>query len=248
MKPLSVLKRSFLAIVKNDKFSRYLLAEKAASIIYPPYKFSDYGRLFVEDNKFLHYYEKLVGKDNYHSIDRKYTLNQLMKLTTKVAGDTAECGAYAGASSYLICQNIADLNKSHHIFDSFEGLSKPADADGEHWKKGDLSSAEDKIRQNLSEFDFVSYYVGWIPDTFYTKELKNKEFSFVHIDVDLHQPTLDSLKFFYEKLNPGGIILCDDYGFIQCPGAKLAMDTFFEDKPEEIVTLPTGQGFIIKSW
>ena len=47
-------------------------------------------------------------------------------------------------------------------------------------------------------------------------------------------------------MNPGGIILCDDYGFLTCPGAKTAMDAFFADKPEEIVNLPTGQGLVIK--
>ena len=42
------------------------------------------------------------------------------------------------------------------------------------------------------------------------------------------------------------MLLCDDYGFVTCPGATLAMDDFFDDKPEEIVHLPTGQGLVIK--
>lgn len=71
-------------------------------------------------------------------------------------------------------------------------------------------------------------------------------FCFVHIDVDLYQPTYDSLAFFYERTSSGGIILCDDYGFITCPGAKAAMDSFFLNKLERIVCLPTGQGFVVK--
>jgi O-methyltransferase len=74
---------------------------------------------------------------------------------------------------------------------------------------------------------------------------KHERFSFVHLDVDLYQPTMDSLEFFYGKMSPGNIILCDDYGFVTCPGAKKAMDSFFADKPEEIVSLPTGQGFVV---
>jgi hypothetical protein len=66
------------------------------------------------------------------------------------------------------------------------------------------------------------------------------------LDVDLYQPTLDSLTFFYEKMTQGGIILCDDYGFTTCPGAKKAMDSFLSDKPEEVVSLPTGQGFVVR--
>jgi len=246
MKPLSILKRLFLAITKNDEYSRYLLAEKATSLIYPSYKFSDYGRTFLLDREFKKMYEQLVSKDNYRSFDRKYTLNQLMRLVTNIPGDTVECGAYEGASSYFICQQITESNKSHHIFDSFQGLSEPSRSDGIYWKKGDLTSPEDKIKRNLSEFDFITYHTGWIPDTFHNKDLERKLFSFVHIDVDLYQPTHDSLQFFYDKLTVGGIILCDDYGSILCPGAKDAMDIFFKDKPEEIIELTTCQAFIIK--
>ena len=99
-------------------------------------------------------------------------------------------------------------------------------------------------RNNLSQFNFVKYYKGWIPDRF--SEVQMLTFSFVHIDVDLYQPTLDSIAFFYERLNKGGIMICDDYGFITCPGAKKAMDDFFRDKTEPVIMLTTGQAFIIK--
>lgn len=246
MRPLSILKRLYFSLVKGDEFSRYLIAEKVSSLIYPLYKFSEYGRIFLLDKAFIEQYTSISGKENYHSLDRKYTLQQLLKLTYNISGDTAECGAYKGASSYLICQSICSLKKKHHIFDSFQGLSEPLLSDGAYWKKGDLTTNEEKIRHNLSEFNFISYHIGWIPETFGNKEIENKEFSFVHVDVDLYQPTYDSLFFFYNKLSTGGIILCDDYGFIQCPGAKEAVDTFFQDKPEEVIALPTGQAFIIK--
>ena len=73
------------------------------------------------------------------------------------------------------------------------------------------------------------------------------KFSFVHIDVDLYEPTHDSLSFFYERLVPGGIIVCDDYGSEACPGAYKACNDFIADKPEEIVHLTGGQGVIVKS-
>ena len=96
------------------------------------------------------------------------------------------------------------------------------------------------------DFDFVVFHSGWIPEKFH--EVSDVRFCFVHLDVDLFQPTLDSLSFFYDKMSPGGIILCDDYGFITCPGARKAMNSFFADKPEEIVSLPTGQGFVVKRY
>jgi len=240
-----MLKTLARALQSGPEYTRYVIAEIFTKIIYKPYKFSEFGRNFLYDAKFIRYYDNLSGADNYRSFDRKYTLDQLMKLVISVPGDTAECGAYQGASSFLICQRIVGLKKKHHIFDSFEGLSAPGEKDGSYWKKGDLSTSERIIRKNLKPFDFVVYHKGWIPDTF--GNVNDNTFCFVHLDVDLFEPTLDSLNFFYPKMSAGGIILCDDYGFSTCPGAKMAMDNFFADKNEKIVNLTTGQGLVIKT-
>lgn len=243
MKVITGLRLIFKAL-EGDEYSRFILAEKLSRTIYSRYKFSEFGRLYLHDNDFIRYYESFEGKDNYHSLDRKYALEQIMKLVSSVKGDTAECGAFKGASSFLICRSIVGSQKKHHIFDSFEGLSLPGNEDSSYWKKGDLASNETIIQESLKDFDFVVYYKGWIPEKFH--EVSKLRFSFVHLDVDLYKPTLDSLIFFYDRMSPGGIILCDDYGFTTCPGAKKAMDLFFYDKPEQIVCLPTGQGFVMR--
>ena len=135
--------------------------------------------------------------------------------------------------------------KTHHIFDSFEGLSTLKANDGGFWAEGDLAVGEAIVRRNLHEFDFVQYYKGWIPDRF--ADVADRQFSVVHIDVDLHQPTLDSITFFYPRMVPGGLIVCDDYGSITCPGATKAIDDFMADKPEKIIQLTTAQSLIIKT-
>ena len=49
------------------------------------------------------------------------------------------------------------------------------------------------------------------------------------------------------RLVTGGILLCDDYGYHTCPGARKAFDEFAATTPEQsVVHLPTGQGFIVK--
>jgi hypothetical protein len=77
--------------------------------------------------------------------------------------------------------------------------------------------------------------------------VEDRRFKLVHIDVDLYQPTRDSVEFFYPRMVPGGVILCDDYGSTRCPGARRAMDEFFFEKPEgPVVDLLNGQGLAIK--
>jgi hypothetical protein len=182
----------------------------------------------------------------------KFTLYSMIRSVNNLPGDTAECGVFTGESSYLICHaNRSRKHYTHHCFDSFEGLSEPdrkdepEDPQAISWRKGDLPETLTLVREHLKEFDFVRYYKGWIPDRF--DEVADRKFSFVHVDVDLFQPTRDSLEFFYERMVPGGILLCDDYGFTTCPGATKAFDDFIVDKAEQkVIHLPTGQGFIVK--
>lgn len=181
---------------------------------------------------------------------RKFMILNLIKLVQGLPGDTGECGAYTGCSSYAILSATAGAGRVHHIFDSFEGLSAPRAEDDVacdevfKWKEHDLSASEARIRENLNKFDSVRYYKGWIPARF--EEIADARFAFVHIDVDLYQPTLDSFRFFYPRMAKGGIILCDDYGFSSCPGAYRAMREFGASVGETVVHLPTGQGLMIK--
>ena len=194
-------------------------------------------------------YLRLVGESGaLKSINagRHWMLYQLLRLTEKVPGDTAECGVYLGASSYLICSFIArsSLVKSHHMFDSFEGLSAPTPQESIYWSEHDLQIDFNDTARLLSQFKDIHYYVGWIPNRF--NEIADRQFSFLHIDVDLYEPTRDSIAFFYPRMSAGAVILCDDYGSSTCPGATKAMDEYLQDKPEKMVMLSDGGGFLIK--
>ncbi len=232
-------------VITRNKDRRYYAMERLANMFNPHFHFTEAGQLWRDDKAFEESYLGLVG-DDFHSLDRKYTVNQFLHLIKNISGDMAECGVYKGATAWFICSFIQqqELNKSLHVFDSFEGLSKPKSEDGNYWAAGNLATEEATCRNNLSAFNFVNYYKGWIPERFI--EVEATRFCFVHIDVDLYQPTLDAISFFYERLNKAGIMICDDYGFSTCPGAKKAMDVFFTDKAEAVIMLTTGQGFIIK--
>ncbi len=186
--------------------------------------------------------------------DRKFVLLQLAKWAARLPGDTAECGVFNGGSSYLICYARAryapDRVFKHYAFDSFEGLSAPARQDAPEqartfrWRPHDLRVPEERARRNLSQFPFVEIYKGWIPETFH--HVSDRHFSLVHLDVDLYQPTRDSLEFFYPRLVEGGMLICDDYGSEACPGARQACDEFAKGTPHPVIHLPTGQGVLIK--
>lgn len=242
MTPLSLLRWLYLAFFKKDEYYRFLISEKIWSLFYDKLVYWEFGKLFLNNLPFIKDYRKFEWWNN-HSLDRKWAVVEFLKLTKWLDGDTVECWCFKGATSYFILKNI-NPNKNHHIFDSFDGLSEPNEIDWMHWKKWDLVSTEDETRRNLSEFNNVKYYKWWIPERF--NEVENLKFSFVHLDVDLYEPTRDSLDFFYPRLQKWGIIICDDSGFITCPWATKAMNEFAEENHIEILNLPTWQWIIIK--
>jgi len=75
---------------------------------------------------------------------------------------------------------------------------------------------------------FVKPVKGWIPDSF-GEEHAGRAYAFVHLDVDLYEPTKASLEFFYARMPQGGVIVVDDYASATFPGARLAVEEFLSD-------------------
>lgn len=184
--------------------------------------------------------------------DRRFNLYNLAKAWAPLEGDLAECGANVGRGSYLMLASNRHNSKHLYAFDSFEGLSEPVEADrpqdqqAKAWAAHEFSVGEDVARRNLSAFEGrFTLLKGWIPERF--AEVAGKQFSLVHIDVDLYEPTRASVEFFWPRLNVGGLIVCDDYGSRRCPGARKAMDDFARSLGLRIAELSTMQGLLIKT-
>ena len=237
--------RAMIRAIPRNSFGRYRLAELVARLISPNCLLSEYGRRWIQDRDFIRAMEAFEGWGNRRALDRKWMLRELLKVVRTLEGDTAECGTWRGGSSWLICKATQGSGKTHHAFDSFQGLSRPDPRDGPHFKAGELAVTEEDFRSRLKEFDHLKVFSGWIPSRF--SEVQERTFSFVHVDVDLYQPTRDSVEFFYPRLVRGGVLLLDDYGFEICPGARQAVDEFFDGKAEPVLELPTGQGLVFKA-
>ncbi|MDX1484765.1 MAG: TylF/MycF/NovP-related O-methyltransferase [Alphaproteobacteria bacterium] len=210
--------------------------------------------LFTHDLEFHEIYEhalRLSGSyDAKRRRPRNYNTISLLGLTRNLDGEVAEAGCYKGMSSLLICRYLQkqDPNftgKGFTVFDSFEGLSAPLAQDGgigQH--EGQYASTMEHVAATLSEFPEVTFRRGWIPDCF--PEDKDIRYRFVHVDVDLYQPILDSLEYFWPRMTRGGIIVLDDYGSMLFPGAKTAVDEFCEREAVPVAHLSTMNAFIIK--
>lgn len=215
------------------------------------YRLYNKNLAWLHDEEYLRVWSSFPGgSKNIH--ERKFNFYNIAKSIRNVPGDLAECGVFHGGSSHLMLAATSETDKHLHGFDSFEGLSEPNEIDLASkdytfkWKKHDMRFDINKTHSNLRQHQGrFTLYKGWIPERFI--EVQSRKFSLVHIDVDLYEPTKAALEFFYPRLSVGGVIVCDDYGFESCPGAKKAMDNFVSGKPESsVIHLTTGQGVIVR--
>ena len=171
--------------------------------------------------------------------DEAYQLLSCARATGKIQGDIAEVGVYRGGSARLMCEVRG--NRSLHLFDTFEGLPPTNQVDS-RFGAGQYAASFEDVQRYLAPFPNVQIYKGRFPAT--SAPIADRQFSFVHLDVDLYEPTRDSLEFFYPRLNPGGIFLIHDY--LWAEGVRKAVQQFFATRPEPILELAGAYCGVVK--
>ncbi len=155
-----------------------------------------------------------------------------------VPGDIVECGVYNGGSAAImasLCEK-SPLSRSVWLFDSFEGLPKPTEKDGdeapayEGWCHGDLSKVKKVFRKLCIPESRVHIVKGWFQDTFPKVEIP--KIAILHIDADWYESVKLCLEKFYDSVQPGGYIVLDDYG--DWEGCRIATDEFLKRRTLEV--------------
>jgi len=152
--------------------------------------------------------------------------------TMHLDGAMMECGCYKGVGLHILCQTLkacdtAYKGENYYVIDSFEGLSELHKQDilSEEIRSKTYICSLEQVKENLAEFPDITYYKGWIPPIL--NKIEARSYRFVHIDVDLYEPTQASLEYFYDKMVPGGLIVCDDFN-TDWRGAKKAIKSFIK--------------------
>ena len=101
------------------------------------------------------------------------------------------------------------------------------------------------MKKNVGNIPNVFYHKGLFPQET-GKEVENKKFSFVNMDVDLYSSTKEGLGFFYDRLTPGGILISDDYNSPAWPGVARAFREFAEMRDLSIIKPTHNQCMLIK--
>ena len=143
---------------------------------------------------------------------------------------------------------LRDNQLAKHVFglDSFQGFDESVEkdialggaADAEKRVGGFEATSLARVRAKLAGLglvDAVTLIPGYFVETL--EKLPEKKYSFVHLDCDIYDSYRQTLRYFYGRMSPGGIILFDEYDDPPWPGCNLAVDEFLADKPEKPVVI-----------
>ena len=155
----------------------------------------------------------------------------------------AGVGSGHGIAFLLKLQNHFGDKRSLWAFDTFSGFPKGHQNDSDDFRKNGkpgyekytLTSVKNFLKStgiSDSEIAEVRFIKGFIPETFL---LFNQErVALLNCDLDLYEPTKQTLLFFWPKMIEGGVIMLDEYDIgldaTKWPGAKKAIDEFCEEK------------------
>lgn len=188
--------------------------------------------------------DKQFISDNSHQFNiedttvNNYTRTFIFELCAKeiiekgVVGEVAELGVFRGDFASLI--NEVFPNKKLYLFDTFESLDA---LDMEVEMQNNFMTREtlyeifhelnntsvDTVMEKMKNKGNVIVKKGYFP---YTVDSLEEKFCFVSIDVDLYKPTLEGLKYFYDRLSPGGYIFVHGYNYKMYPGVYEAVKDF----------------------
>jgi hypothetical protein len=175
----------------------------------------------------------------------------------RVEGDFVECGVNAGFVSSAIMNKLCwnTLGRRFYLIDTFAGPVL-AQYSAEEVREQRLSIARraleagayvtdiDRIRANFAEWPTAIPVQGAVPEIL--GKIDFGAVAFLHIDMNCALPEQRALEFFWDRMPPGAVILFDDYGYYGHGCQRDAIDSAAQARGAEILSLPTGQGVIVR--
>lgn len=169
----------------------------------------------------------------------------------QLEGDFVECGVYTGLLSLTICHALgfAKTSRKFYLFDTFEGVPLDGLVGGERdlaagLNKNMYRDVYEETRRHFAPFPTAELVRGILPGTL--DRVRLERIAYLSIDLNnaaAEQPCIEKL---WPRLVPGAFVVVDDYAF---KGHRAQFDmwnAFSAEVGAPIVTLPTGQGLLVK--
>ncbi len=147
-----------------------------------------------------------------------------------VDGDVVELGCYVGTTSLFLQDMLVKRapHKQLHVYDSFEGLPPKTGQDqsvaGDQFKAGELHASKQELIKHFKHtgLRLPIIHKGWF-EQLHDSDMPPK-IAFAFLDGDFYTSILASLKLVWPHLQPGAVVLVDDYNTEALPGVRAALD------------------------
>ncbi len=218
---------------------------------------------FLSDPVFKAAYDKVRGSHQYDQYAsprtiswRLHTLVWAARCGMHIEGDFVECGVFKGDMSWVISQTVdfAAKSKKFYLYDTYDGFSeKYSSNDDFPDNPGFIDYANTFYRDpglysyvcnRFKDREDIRVIKGIVPDVLH-QECPEK-IAFLHIDLNSPAAEIGALDVLFPRLQSGGILVFDDYGWKQFHRQKDAEDAYMKNLGYEIMELPTGQGLVVK--
>lgn len=169
---------------------------------------------------------------------------------SEIEGDFVECGVWRGGNSLVAADVFARLAPTRKVFlfDTFAGMTAPTEVDVarvgakaseqyQQMQKDDYNewcyAALDDVQKAFQSRNLSAqarFIKGDVLETLRGNENLPDKISVLRLDTDWYESTRMELEILYPRLQIGGVLIIDDYGY--WGGAKKAVDEFFADRPK----------------
>lgn len=204
----------------------------------------------IDEEEFREIYQKchpftMTSKERMYStyLSVKYIIEK------NISGDFVECGVWKGGSTMIVALTLLKMkveDKDIYLYDTFEGMDKPTEVDIDYQGRPAIKKWERNVGKNLNNWcyapmeevmhnmlstgypkDRIHLIKGRVEDTI-PHAINHEKIAFLRLDTDFYESSYHELKYLYPKLNKGGILIFDDYGFWE--GQKKATDSYFHEQ------------------
>jgi hypothetical protein len=137
------------------------------------------------------------------------------------------------------------LNKHFYLLDTYCGFPPDLASLAAYSNRDSYGDCLDDVMKTFRPYSGARVIAGKVPETL--GQVDANSVSYLSIDMNSAEAEIAAMKFFWPKLVTGAAVLLDDYAYSEpYRRQKEAFDSLSEDLEFNILTLPTGQGLILK--
>jgi hypothetical protein len=146
----------------------------------------------------------------------------IAKVYRSTAGSVVECGVWKGGMSAGMAE-VVGPDRHYYLFDSFEGCPQAQEIDGPRaleWQKhvasplyynnssADIGFCQDAMKK--ARAIRCTIVKGWFDKTLPDFKAEGG-IAILRLDADWYESTMTCLKYLFPQVNPGGVVIIDDY-------------------------------------